>query len=136
MQNNLLFLIPFLLVISCNSDKPSEQLEEDSSVISGVIDTANATIIDPIDTSSAVVDDDNNYTSETFFTEGQGWGYSILLNGDQYINQPHIPAVSGVKGFESEDKAKKTADFAIYKMQNGIVPPTISTEELDSLEVL
>ena len=136
MQNNLLFLITILLVISCNSDKPSEELDEDSSVISGVIDTANTTIRETTDTSFAIVDEDNNYTSETFFTEGQGWGYSILLNGDQYINQPHIPAVSGVKGFESEGKAKITAEFAIYKMQNGIVPPTISREELDSLDVL
>lgn len=136
MQNNFFFITLALLVVSCSPDKPSEQEDESSSVTSGIIDTSTTPIIELIDTSSVVLNNENNYTSETFFTEGQGWGYSILLNGDQYINQPHIPAVSGVKGFESEDKAKTTADFAIYKMKNGIVPPTISRDELDSLDVL
>jgi hypothetical protein len=76
------------------------------------------------------------YTSESFYTEGIGWGYRILNQGAPYINQPHIPAVSGVNGFESEQDALITANFAIYKINNGIVPPTISKTELDSLGVL
>jgi len=76
------------------------------------------------------------YTSKTIFSPEFGWGYQILNLGDLYINQPHIPSIPGNNGFDSEEKAKKTADFVIYKLNNGIVPPTVSPEELDSLGVM
>ena len=76
------------------------------------------------------------YSVKTQFTPEHGWGYQILNNGDLYINQPHIPAVAGNKGFDSEAKAATTGDFILYKLNNGLFPPTISQEELDSLGVL
>ena len=76
------------------------------------------------------------YSVKTTFTPDHGWGYQILNNGDLYINQPHIPAVAGNKGFDSEGKAITTADYIIYKMNNGLFPPTVSPEELDSLGVM
>ena len=78
----------------------------------------------------------DNFTVKTIFSPDIGWGYQILNNDKLYINQPHIPAVAGIKGFSDESKAKITADFMIYKLNNGIFPPTISVEELDSLGVL
>ena len=76
------------------------------------------------------------YSSEVYYTEGQGWGYKILMDNKPYINQPHIPAITGNKGFSDEEKAQITADFAINKIKNGLMPPTISEDELDSLGVL
>jgi len=76
------------------------------------------------------------YTAKTIFTPDHGWGYQILNLGELYINQPHIPSIPGNSGFDSEEKAQKTADFVIYKLNNGIVPPTVSPEELDSLGVM
>jgi hypothetical protein len=71
------------------------------------------------------------------FQEGtQGWGYDILLNGEPHIHQPHIPAVSGNQGFKSEAAARKAANLIVWKMKHNIMPPSISTEELDSLGVL
>lgn len=76
------------------------------------------------------------YSMKTTFEPKHGWGYQILNNGELYINQPHIPAVSGNKGFDSEAKAATTAEYIIFKLNNGLFPPTVSPEELDSLGVM
>ncbi len=77
-----------------------------------------------------------SYSFEVFETPALGWGYKIFDNGTLFINQPHIPAIPGNKGFSTKAKAEITANFAITKMEQGFVPPTISPEELDSLGVL
>lgn len=66
----------------------------------------------------------------------RGWGYDILVDGNIYIHQPNVPAVMGNNGFSSEEKAKKTGDFIIQKIRNNIIPPAVTPEELDSLDVL
>jgi len=76
------------------------------------------------------------YLIFTIETEGIGWGYQILKDGKLMINQDHMPAVEGNKGFSSKEDAEKTANFMLEKIKKGIFPPTISIEELDSLEVL
>ena len=136
------FLLSFtailLLSVSCSSKSEDdlnndEILNDDSNIISP--DTTSE--IEAIDTSQINTNTDHaDYTREVYYTEGKGWGYKILMNGEPYINQPHIPAVSGNKGFESEEKAAITADFAVLKIKNGFMPPTLSIEELDSLGVL
>ena len=65
-----------------------------------------------------------------------GWGYDIYTDGALYIHQPHIPAVSGNKGFQTAQQAETAGSFAVYKIRNNIMPPTISVNELDSLDVL
>ena len=128
-MKGLLLLIPSFILLACNSQESGthEDLleQEDESIKMNVTPLASDSI------SETTV-----YTTEAFFTEEIGWGYKIFKDGKQYINQPHIPAISGVKGFESEEDALKTADLARYKIENGIVPPTITIEELDSLQVL
>lgn len=89
-----------------------------------------------VDTSSIETITSNQYTAETFETPGIGWGYKIFDNGKPFINQPHIPAISGTKGFSTEEKARITGEFAISKMEQGFIPPTLSPQELDSLGVL
>jgi hypothetical protein len=69
-------------------------------------------------------------------TPGCGWGYKIMKDGQLSINQPTIPAIQGNRCFSSKEKAEKTAEFIINKMNNNVFPPTISLEELDSLGVL
>ena len=64
------------------------------------------------------------------------WGYDIYADGALYIHQPHIPAVPGNKGFKSAQQADAAGNFAVYKIRNNIMPPTISVRELDSLGVL
>ena len=129
-------LVSFIcFLFSCQTDEENESLNDETTVdhfVPVLSDTLNISE----NQDGLMLLETDQYTSEAFFTEGTGWGYRILNQGAPYINQPHIPAVSGVKGFESEQNALKTADFAIYKITNGVVPPTISKTELDSLGVL
>ena len=70
------------------------------------------------------------------FETSVGWGYDIFVDGKKYIHQEQIPSVPGTKGFKSEEKARKAAEFIIYKIRNNIMPPSVTPEELDSLGVL
>lgn len=123
------FLILFSLffLIAC-SVKPNEEPETpaDEPFISSEVNVVDSSQ-NPITTA---------YTFEVFETANSGWGYKIFENGTLLINQPHIPAIAGNKGFSSKEKAEITVKFAILKMEQGLVPPTISPEELDSLGVL
>lgn len=67
---------------------------------------------------------------------GNTFGYNILKNGKIYIHQPHIPAISGNKAFNTEAQAQKAAEFVILKINRNIIPPTVTAVELDSLGVL
>lgn len=77
---------------------------------------------------------DLQITSETYQTEN-GFGYKIFIDGNLYVDQPTIPAVSGNRGFESITDAEQVANLAIRKIRQGIIPPTISIEELQNLGV-
>ena len=65
-----------------------------------------------------------------------GWGYNILKDGKAFIRQTNIPSLPGNKGFDTQEKAKKVADFILFKIQNGIMPPSTNRTELDSLGVI
>ncbi|MFN5911173.1 MAG: DUF4907 domain-containing protein [Bacteroidota bacterium] len=65
-----------------------------------------------------------------------GWGYQILQDGKLAIDQKHIPVIQGYRGFSTKENAEKTANYIVDKLERGIFPPTLTIEELDSLEVL
>lgn len=78
----------------------------------------------------------NSEITVNTFKEETGWGYEVLIDGNVYVHQPNIPAVGGNKGFKTEADARATGDLAAEKIHEGIIPPTISTEELKSLGVI
>ena len=78
----------------------------------------------------------DSFSLQTTFSPEFGWGYQILNYGVVFINQPHIPSVQGNKGFKTKMKAIITGEYIIYKLENNMFPPTISPQELDSLDVL
>ena len=118
------------LIFSCGNAEPEEMekiFKADSS------ETVLPDQVIPSDT----VNPDQIYHTETYVSDGiEGWGYRVMLNGELYINQPHIPAVQGKKGFSNPIFAKMTGDFVIQKILEGFSPPTLTVEELDSLGVL
>lgn len=63
------------------------------------------------------------------------FGYDIHINNQNIIHQPHIPALQGNEGFKSEKDARKVAELVIKKLRKNIFPPTVSIEELDSLQI-
>jgi len=105
-MKSLFLILPFILLYSCGENKPNSNT--DSEI----------------------------YSIETFENARENWGYKILNEGNLFINQPHIPAIQGNKGFKSSNDAEKAANLIIYKLEAGIIPPTITVEELDSLGVL
>ena len=67
-----------------------------------------------------------------------GFGFEITSTspGGMKIRQETIPAVQGNHPFMSEENAASTAELMIYKLDHGIVPPAVSTDELDSIGVV
>ena len=68
-------------------------------------------------------------------SEHLGFGFEILQGTSTLIIQPHIPAIQGIKGFETAEQASIIGNYMIYKINNGIMPPSISVQDLDSLEI-
>jgi hypothetical protein len=64
-----------------------------------------------------------------------GWGYDIVISNVKYIHQTNIPAINGKNGFGSKQDAQKAADLVINKIKKNIMPPAITLEELDSLQI-
>lgn len=75
------------------------------------------------------------FSMEAYSVEN-GFGYMIKKDGRKYIDQPHIPGIQGVKGFSSLEKAKKAGQLVIKKLENNMVPPTLTKEELEAVGAL
>lgn len=63
------------------------------------------------------------------------YGYDIFVNDRLRIHQPTIPGLPGSTGFKSKSDAKKVALFVMNKINKGIMPPTITQEELKNLGI-
>lgn len=64
-----------------------------------------------------------------------GWGYKIYSDNLLVIVQPFRPAVSGYRGFESEDEASKCADLLIEKMKIGL-SAAVTAEQILNIKEL
>lgn len=78
----------------------------------------------------------SRFRAQYYYSDSLGWGYDIYEGSSMRIHQPHIPAVQGNKGFKSEYDAQKAAEKVIEKLNHGIMPPSLSVEELKELGVL
>jgi hypothetical protein len=66
---------------------------------------------------------------------GNTFCYDIYSNGRRLIHQTSIPGLPGNKGFRRRRDAKKVAALVVIKLQNNILPPTVSRQEMDSLNI-
>jgi hypothetical protein len=75
------------------------------------------------------------YLSKIIYNDSIGYGYDIFANDKMYIHQPHIPGISGNRGFKNGEDAQKVSELMIEKLNNNIIPPTITIEELNQLNI-
>jgi|GEM_PF-644105 len=63
------------------------------------------------------------------------FAYNILSGTKKLIHQPSVPGLPGNKGFIKKADAEKCAQLVITKINNNIMPPTVTRQELDSLKI-
>jgi hypothetical protein len=64
------------------------------------------------------------------------FGYDILLYGRPLVHQPNIPGLPGNEGFTTRERAKKVAKFVVRKIRNNEMPPTVTIDDLNKMNVL
>lgn len=65
-----------------------------------------------------------------------GWFYEIRSNKKVVISQQNIPAIQGNFAFQDSLQASRVAKLMMDKMEKGHFPPSISIEELNSLQII
>ena len=71
----------------------------------------------------------------TAIEEGNNWAFKIEVNGKLYIYQATIPAIGGNKSFKTKKDALKTGRLMVEKMKKTGELPTLSVEEIMSLNL-
>jgi len=64
------------------------------------------------------------------------FGYDILLYKRSLVHQPNIPGLSGNEGFTTKERAQTAAEFVVKKIKKNEMPPTVTLEDLNSMDVL
>lgn len=124
MKNLLYFFIYIITFVSCNEQpKKLENKNAEPAIISNVEPEQKST----------------NYSTQLFLVDSinpkAGFGYNVLVNGKIFVHQPSIPSIPGNQTFASKEKAQLVANLVMLKLQNNIMPPSVSKNELDSLQI-
>ncbi len=75
------------------------------------------------------------FTYKVIIDNSGGFGYQIYQFDKKLIEQPFIPVIDTIKGFQSKQDAVKVAKLVIMKIQSGERPPSITLKDLDSLKI-
>jgi hypothetical protein len=123
-------ILTALLLFSC-AEKPKKEKEEVPVKVSDHKQTEikSAAKSEPAEQKS-------KYRTVSLFEPQIGWGYDIFEGSKLLIHQPNIPVVQGLRGFKTEEDALKVADAVVLKLEQGIMPPTLTLREMQDLGVL
>ena len=77
----------------------------------------------------------SNITYKIIPAEGNTYGYNIYTDGQLMIHQPTIPGMAGNRGFDTKEAASKVAALVISKIKKGEMPPTVTKEEMERIEI-
>ena len=66
---------------------------------------------------------------------GKTFGYEILVKDKVLIRQTNMPGIAGTLGFVKKKDAGHVAMLMITKMRKGMMPPTVTIREMDSLHI-
>jgi len=141
MNRNLIFaslalaIAVNIAIIGCHrkSDNESASLSDSANASASVNDSANHPAEQIKNPYEGAVIEVRTFKNDSIL---KGYGYDIYVDNALKVHQPHIPAVSGNKGFSTEEKAKRAGEFVGNKFRNNVMPPSVSPKELDSLGVL
>ncbi|HLP19909.1 MAG TPA: DUF4907 domain-containing protein [Chitinophagales bacterium] len=64
------------------------------------------------------------------------FGYDVYADGSLFIHQTTIPGLAGTNGFADTTTAGKTAQLVIAKIKKGVLPPVITSADLQELGLL
>ena len=73
------------------------------------------------------------YTYKVYLLQDVGWCYQIFKGSKLMIDQKHVPAVPGILGFATKEKAELTVQFIMKQIDAGNERPSVTPEELDSI---
>ena len=73
------------------------------------------------------------YSSKVYYLQNVGWCYQVFRGTKMILNQKHMPAVQGIKGFETKEKAEIAVNFIMERVIAGNERPSVTPEELDSI---
>jgi hypothetical protein len=65
----------------------------------------------------------------------RGVGYDIYKGSKRFIHQVNIPGEPGNDGFRNSEEAARVATLVVTKLEAGGGFPTVTREELDSLNI-
>lgn len=136
------FIISTLLLlatISCKDSTPKMELQSKSK--EDVYETPRPNQIESEQNDSITKNINTNQANASDIsyriTENEhGFGYQIFNGDKMLINQPHIPAIPGIKGFESKQKAELAAKYIVSEIKNGNFPPTVDENKLREIGAL
>jgi Domain of unknown function (DUF4907) len=129
------YLVIVLFIASCSDNsKPEKKIDREQN------ETKIEKKVDRLTQSNKKTTQQSNSTAskliaKPIFDTQTGWGYDIYDGAKLLVHQPHIPAIQGNHGFESADQALVVANKVIEKIDAGIMPPSLSIEELKKLGV-
>ena len=78
----------------------------------------------------------SDYSFKLITVQNKTWCYDIYKNKKLFIHQTSIPGLPGNAGFKSQSDAEKVARLVIEKLEKGEMPPTVTKDELNKLNVL
>lgn len=135
MMRYLIILSLVFFLNACSDEKDSVDQPADS-----VINNEQTLTNQPNGNDTAALTENKSektpeFTVETFENAKNEWGYRIMQADQIFINQPHIPAVSGRLGFQNEREAESVGNLVVHKLESGEMPPSVTREELDSLNI-
>lgn len=83
----------------------------------------------------ALLKDSNKTTFKIILNTDQTYGYTVLDEEEVVVVQKTIPGMSGASGFKKKRDAEAVALLVVDKMKKGIFPPTVTSDELNRLNI-
>jgi len=136
MRNGWIAIVAVLWLYSCD-EAPERSIDSDTSEQTEEMSSDTVHVSDMNDSLATLRSTTKTrYSIVPLFNAETGWGYDILDSNKLLIHQPHIPVVQGIRGFKSKADAIKVGEAVLMKLQMGVMPPTLTTDEMEALGVL